>query len=119
MMPSAALAKRWPRWKLPRRDGARPRSTACNEFVAVAVRDGDRRLVGEGSDQLDLLLGERPHLGARQCQKAGRDAFAQHRHGEYRAVAAQSLALSSFPVLSRIDVPFRNAPLERKRVVPY
>ena len=28
------------------------------------VLDRDHRLVGEGRDQLDLLVGERPHLGA-------------------------------------------------------
>ena len=31
------------------------------------VLDRDHRLVGEGGDQLDLLVGERPHLGARQA----------------------------------------------------
>ena len=30
------------------------------------VLDRDSRLVGEGGDKLDLLVGERPHLSARQ-----------------------------------------------------
>ena len=30
------------------------------------VLDRDHRLVGEGRDQLDLLVGERPHLRADQ-----------------------------------------------------
>ncbi len=31
------------------------------------VLDRDHRLVGKGLDQLDLLGGKRPHLGARQA----------------------------------------------------
>src|SRR5262249_53906762 len=57
------------------------------------VLDRDRRLVSESRYQLDLLFGERPDLRARQCQNADRDAFAQHRHAEDRAVAAQPLGL--------------------------
>ena len=57
------------------------------------VLDRDRRLVGEGRDQLDLLVGERPHLGARQGQNADRHALAQHRNAEHGAEAAQSLCL--------------------------
>ena len=44
-------------------------------------------------DQLDLLVGERPHLGARQCEHADRDAFAQHRNAEHGAKTAESLRL--------------------------
>ena len=36
-------------------------------------------------------FGERTHFRARQTQHADRDALAQHRHGENRAVIAQSL----------------------------
>src|SRR6516164_1541389 len=46
------------------------------------VLDRDRRLVREGRDQLDLLVGERLNGAARQDQHAGRSALAQHRHAE-------------------------------------
>ena len=76
-------------------------SLACCELAALVldlveqphVLDRDHRLVGEGRDQLDLLVGERPHLGARQRQDADRDALAQHRNAEHGAKAAQSLRL--------------------------
>ena len=55
------------------------------------VLDRDHRLVGEGRDQLDLLVGERPHLGARQRENADRHAFAQHRNAEHGAKTAQLL----------------------------
>jgi hypothetical protein len=57
------------------------------------ILDRECRLVGKSADQLDLLFGERPHLGTRQCQNASRDALAQHWHAEHRAVAAQPLGL--------------------------
>jgi hypothetical protein len=57
------------------------------------VLDRDRRLVGEGLHKLDLLVGERAHLQARQRQEADRDALAQHRHSEGSTKAAQSLRL--------------------------
>ena len=59
------------------------------------VLDRDHRLVGEGRDQLDLLVGERPHLGARQRQHADRDALAQHRNAEHGAETAQPLCLGT------------------------
>ena len=37
------------------------------------VLDGDHSLVGEGGDQLDLLVGEWLHLRPRQCHNADRD----------------------------------------------
>ena len=55
------------------------------------VLDRDRRLVGKRGDQLDLLLGERPHLVAGQSQNADRNAFAQHGNAEHGAKSAQSL----------------------------
>ena len=50
-------------------------------------------LVGEGRHELDLLVGERPYLGARQGQNADGDAVAQHRHAKHGAEAAQLLGL--------------------------
>ena len=41
-----------------------------NAFKQAYILDRDRRLVGEGRDQLDLLVGEWAHLLARQCQNA-------------------------------------------------
>ena len=46
------------------------------------VLDLDRRLVREGRDQLDLLVGERLNGVARQDQHASRSCLAQHRHAE-------------------------------------
>ena len=59
------------------------------------VLDRDHRLVGEGRDQLDLLVGERPHVGARQHDHADRHAFSQQRHAEHGAKAARSSVLRS------------------------
>src|SRR5262249_31179162 len=55
------------------------------------VLDRDHRLIREGGDQLDLLVGKRSRLGACQCQHADRVALAQHRNGENRAKTAESL----------------------------
>ena len=57
------------------------------------VLDRDHRLGGEGRNQFDLLVGERPHLRARQGQHADRYALAQHRHAEHGAETAQLVAL--------------------------
>ena len=57
------------------------------------VLDRDRGLVGEGATKLDLLVGERPHLQARQRKHADRAALAQHRHTEQGAVPAKPLRL--------------------------
>ena len=56
------------------------------------VLDGDHRLVGEGRDQLDLLVGERPHFRASQCQDTDRGPLAQHRDTEHRAKATAASA---------------------------
>ena len=48
------------------------------------VLDRDRRLVGEGLDQFDLLRGERPHLGAVDRQGSDRHPVANERRGEAR-----------------------------------
>ncbi len=55
------------------------------------VLDRDHRLVGEGRDQLDLLVGERPHRGPRQRDYPNRFSFTQKRHAEKSAVAAAGL----------------------------
>src|SRR5262245_53570087 len=55
------------------------------------VLDRDRRLVGKSRYQLDLLFGEWPHLGARQCQHTDEHAFTQHRNAERGANAAELL----------------------------
>ena len=48
------------------------------------VLDGDDRLVGEGLEQLDLLVAERATSVRRMHQRADRVALAQQRHGEHR-----------------------------------
>src|SRR5262245_47658834 len=52
------------------------------------VLDRDRSLVRERADQLNLLVGERPDLGARQCQNAHPNALAQHRNAEHSTIPA-------------------------------
>ena len=49
------------------------------------VLDRDHRLVGEGRDQLDLPVGERPHRRAHQRRSPDRNSFSQQRDGENRA----------------------------------
>src|SRR5262245_32076810 len=95
------------------------------EFLGQTyVLDRDRCLVGGSRYQFDLLVGERPHLGARQSQTAGRDALAQHRHAEDRAVAAQPLGLCPGVVRVGQDIgdmdhpPFQQGPSRRRPATP-
>ena len=87
-------------------------------FEQADVLDGDRRLVGEGRRQFDLLVGERPHLGARHDDDADRLAFAQHRHAEDGAKIAQPLRLVEGVVGICLDVGNVNDdPLEQRAAV--
>ena len=56
------------------------------------VLDRNRRLVGEGLDQLDLLIAKWPHLGTRQRHDPDRGALAQQRNAEYGSIAAKCLS---------------------------
>src|SRR5262249_51237694 len=51
----------------------------------------DHRLTGEGLDQLDLLVGERPHESAVHVEHPNRGSLAQERYSEHRAIAASLL----------------------------
>ena len=53
------------------------------------VLDGDDRLAGEARDQLDLLVGERPHLGAVDGDRADQLVLLEHRYHENCASAGQ------------------------------
>src|SRR5262249_44047988 len=53
------------------------------------VLDGNCRLVRKSRYKLNLLLGERPDIGAGQSKNADRHALAQHRHGEHGAEVPQ------------------------------
>ena len=55
------------------------------------VLDGDHRLVGEGGDQLDLLIGKRAHLIAAERKGADCRPIAQERHAESTSVSCQFL----------------------------
>ena len=48
------------------------------------VLDRDDGLVGEGFEQRDLLLGERPHFGAANQDSADRDSLTKQRRGQAR-----------------------------------
>ena len=55
------------------------------------VLDGDRRLVGEGRHELDLLIGEGPHIRAGQGHDTDRNDLPQYRDPERCAKAAKLL----------------------------
>ena len=46
------------------------------------VLDRDDRLIGEGFEQSDLLVGERTNFGSANCNHPDRNAFAQQRRGQ-------------------------------------
>jgi hypothetical protein len=55
------------------------------QFVEQAgVFDGDDGLIGEVLDQLDLLVGERPHLLAVDHDRTDQLLLLQHRHEKHR-----------------------------------
>ena len=60
----------------------------CSRFAQLVeqprVLDGDDRLGGEVLDQLDLLVGERPHLLAVDDDRADQLVFLEHRHSNVR-----------------------------------
>ena len=55
------------------------------------ILDRDRRLIGERHNELDLLVGERSHLGAQQCKDADCRSLALHRHAKHGAVIGDLL----------------------------
>ena len=55
------------------------------------VLDRDHRLVGESCDQLDVLIGERPHYVPAQNDHADRTSLAQEGHAKEGAIATQPL----------------------------
>ena len=77
------------RRELPHR--ARERlGTRIQHLEQAHVLDRDHRLVGEGLQQLDLLVGEVSHVGARDRDRADRSALAQHGYAQAAAKAANS-----------------------------
>ena len=60
------------------------------------VLDRDHRLVGEGLDQLDLLVGERPHGFTLQNDHPDGDSFAQQRDSQASCEHRQLLLRRSF-----------------------
>ena len=74
---------------------------SLDAFEQADVLNCNRGLVGKGRDQLDLLVGEGPHLRARQGQHTDRTTLAQHRNGKQRAEIAQSLSLDPWCIPDR------------------
>ena len=71
---------------------------ACLHLIEQPhVLDRDHRLVGEGLDQLDLLVRERTHCGAREHNRTDHTAFPHERDSEHSAIATNLP-----PVLHRI-----------------
>src|SRR5262249_21210522 len=54
------------------------------------VLDGDDRLVGEGPEQLDLLVREWPHLASSYEDDAAGRTFAEERRGQERATGGDA-----------------------------
>jgi hypothetical protein len=85
------------------------------------VLDRDRRLVGEGRNELDLFVGEWAHLGAGQCQDADRDPLAQHRNPECGSNADQFPSLRKgvvrvgFDIGNMNDFTLEQGPARRSR----
>ncbi len=68
---------------------------ACLHLVEQPhVLDGDHRLVGEGLDQFDLLVGKWSDDSAEQVEHTNRSSFAQQRHSEDCAKAASPLSFT-------------------------
>jgi hypothetical protein len=53
------------------------------------ILDRNHGLVGEIGHQLDLLVGERPHLLAIDADNADQRPFPEHRHAEHRTITAE------------------------------
>src|SRR5262245_55385767 len=70
------------------------------------VLDGDDRLRGKILHQLDLLVGERPHVGARQPKSSNRNAVPQHRNAEIGAKTPKSLRFR--PVILGVSLHIGN-----------
>ena len=63
----------------------------CSDFAQLVeqprVLDGDDGLAGKVRYQLDLLVGERPHLLAVDADRADQLVVLEHRHDEHRPSA--------------------------------
>src|SRR5262249_1322914 len=69
------------------------------------VLDRDHRLVGEGGDQLDLLVGKRPHLGATNHENANGLVLPQQGSGENGPEAEAARACAAIPEPPRPGPP--------------
>ena len=74
-------------------DSVSSRVRCCSASNSRTFSIAITALVGESRDQLDLLVGKGPNLGTRQGQDTHRDALAQQRDAEHRAVGTQLLRL--------------------------
>ena len=68
------------------------------------VLDRDHRLVGEGLDQLDLLVGERPHGFTLQNDHPDGDSFAQQGDSQHRVNTANFCCAGHFEIRVCQDV---------------
>ena len=74
-------------WHLP----SPARRSHCKK---ARIFDGDDGLVGEGGDQLNLLVGEGPYRVSPQGDYANRPSFSQERNAKDRAKAAKLLGFA-------------------------
>ena len=82
-------------------------------FEQPHILDCDRRLVGEGRYQLDLLIGERVNLTARKRDDTDRLALAQQRNANHRAKPPISSCFFSYIVVGPDVVNSNNRALKQ------
>src|SRR5262249_25773000 len=74
------------------------------------VLDRDRRLVSESRYQVDLLVGERTHLGTRQCQNAdSADDGGRHHRKIGTRIGTQRIETGCYEMRWRRPKPMKNA----------
>ena len=66
-------------------------SDSRNSLSRRVFSDCNHCLVGKGRQQINLLVGKRPHLGSSHCHRADEYTLARKRHTEHGTPAAKLL----------------------------
>src|SRR5262249_5347680 len=74
------------------------------------ILDGDDRLVGEGFEELDLLIRERPDRLSPDNDHSNGDTFPEHRNSEYGPETADFLSLRPLIIGVRQNIVNMNRP---------
>ena len=91
-------------------DRASSRVRASQFLEQPHVLDGDHRLVGEGCDQLDLLVSERLDFCSLDMNHSDEGTFSQHGNSEHRSEVTNLLRLGHFIFGVREDIGNMNRP---------